>query len=127
MKFLNPKTGEIYETVWQFPVCSFLFGSASPTHLMRSSETQNDKSGPVGWKKGRWQSMEQFSVRLQWLRERKKPLRNRKVTSELCGLPPDAIRRYERGEAIPTADSLIKIADYYKVSIDYLLGRTDGI
>ena len=43
MKFLNPKTGEIYETVWQFPVCSFLFGSASPTHLMRSSEVQNER------------------------------------------------------------------------------------
>lgn len=64
-------------------------------------------------------------MRMQRLREKKRPLRNRKVTSELCGLPPDAIRRYERGEAVPTADSLVKIADYYKVSIDYLLGRTN--
>lgn len=69
--------------------------------------------------------MSTFAERLQKLRESKRPLRNRRVTSELCGLPPDAIRRYERGEAIPTADSLVKIADYYKVSTDYLLGRTN--
>ena len=32
---------------------------------------------------------------------------------------------YERGDIdIPTA-TLIKIADFYKVSVDYLLGRTD--
>lgn len=64
-------------------------------------------------------------MRLQKLREKKRPLRSRRVTSELCGLPPDAIRRYERGEAVPTADSLVKIADYYTVSVDYLLGRTN--
>lgn len=69
--------------------------------------------------------MSTFAERLQKLRESKRPLRSRRVTSELCGLPPDAIRRYERGEAIPTADSLVKIADYYKVSTDYLLGRTN--
>ena len=50
---------------------------------------------------------------------------SRKVVSELCGLHSDAIRRYERGEAIPTADALAKIADYYRVSADYLLGRTN--
>ena len=50
---------------------------------------------------------------------------SRKVVSELCGLHSDAIRRYERGEAIPTADALSKIADYYHVSADYLLGRTN--
>ena len=33
---------------------------------------------------------------------------------------------YERGDIdIPTA-TLIKIADYHKVSVDYLLGRTDN-
>lgn len=64
-------------------------------------------------------------MRLQKLREKKRPLRSRRVTSEMCGLPPDAIRRYERGEAVPTADSLVKIADYYTVSVDYLLGRTN--
>lgn len=67
--------------------------------------------------------MNELGERLQRLRENKRPLRSRKVTSELCGLPSDAIRRYERGEAMPTAESLLKIADYYQVSVDFLLGR----
>jgi transcriptional regulator with XRE-family HTH domain len=69
--------------------------------------------------------MEEFAVRLQRLRESKRPLRSRRVTSELIGLSTNALQKYERGEAIPMADSLAKIADYYKVSADYLLGRTN--
>lgn len=67
--------------------------------------------------------MEQFAIRLQKLRESKKPVRSRKVTSELCGLPPDAIRRYERGEAEPTLSSLLLMADYFEVTLDDLTGR----
>lgn len=67
--------------------------------------------------------MRGFPERLQQLREAKRPLRSRKVTSELCGLPPDAIRRYERGEAEPTLASLLMLADYFDVSLDYLTGR----
>lgn len=65
----------------------------------------------------------EFRQRLQWLREKKRI--SRKVLSELCGLHPDAIRRYERGEAEPTKDSLIAIADFFEVSIDYLVGRRE--
>ena len=67
--------------------------------------------------------MEEFAIRLQRLRESKKPVRSRKVTSELCGLPSDAIRRYERGEAEPTLSSLLLIADYFEVTLDELTGR----
>lgn len=67
--------------------------------------------------------MEQLAGRLRMLRERKRPLLSRRVTSELIGLHHDALRRYERGERIPEADALLKIADYYGVSVDYLLGR----
>ena len=67
--------------------------------------------------------VETFAARLQQLRESKRPVRSRKVTSELCGLPPDAIRRYERGEAEPTLSSLLLLADYFEVSLDYLTGR----
>ena len=69
--------------------------------------------------------MNELAVRLQKLRESKRPLKSRRLTSELMGLHPNALQKYERGEAIPTADSLLKIADYYKVSVDYLLGRTN--
>ena len=64
-----------------------------------------------------------FSQRLEDLRSRQR--RSRIVVSELCGLPPDAIRSYERGEAVPSVESLIAIADYFCVSIDYLVGRTN--
>lgn len=69
--------------------------------------------------------MSGIAKRLQDLRESRRPTVSRKVVSELCGLHPDAIRRYERGEAVPTAEALVRIADYYKVSTDYLLGRTN--
>lgn len=38
----------------------------------------------------------------------------------------NTISRYETGEREPGINELIKIADYFDVSIDYLLGRTDN-
>ena len=34
-------------------------------------------------------------------------------------------RRYEKGTRTIPVEAVIKLADYYKVSTDYLLGRTD--
>lgn len=65
----------------------------------------------------------EFRKRLQRLRERKRI--SRKVLSELCGLNSDAIRRYERGEREPTMHSLVAIAEYFEVSVDYLVGRSE--
>lgn len=62
-----------------------------------------------------------FSKRLRNLREQQRI--SRMVLSELCGLAPDAVRRYERGEAEPTVASLTALADYFEVSLDYLSGR----
>lgn len=64
-----------------------------------------------------------FPVRLRRLRVQKG--KSRVLLSQLCGLPNSSIRRYERGEAKPNMDSLIAIADYFQVSIDYLVGRTN--
>lgn len=36
-----------------------------------------------------------------------------------------AYGNYERGRQMPKLDILIRIADVYKVSLDYLVGRTD--
>lgn len=36
-----------------------------------------------------------------------------------------SLSRYENNKAYPKADDLAKIADYYNVTTDYLLGRTD--
>ena len=37
----------------------------------------------------------------------------------------NTISRYENGEREPGITELIRIADYFRVSIDYLVGRTD--
>ena len=41
------------------------------------------------------------------------------------GIGFSTYRRYESGERVPDADVLVRIADFYSVSADYLLGRTD--
>lgn len=38
----------------------------------------------------------------------------------------NTISRYETGEREPGINELIRIADYFNVSIDYLLNRTDN-
>lgn len=38
----------------------------------------------------------------------------------------NTISRYETGKREADYDSLIKIANYFSVSIDYLFGRTDN-
>lgn len=64
-----------------------------------------------------------FPERLRRLRERRRV--SRYVVSELCGLNRNAVRRYERGEAEPNMKALINIADYFEVSLDYLVGVSD--
>lgn len=36
-----------------------------------------------------------------------------------------SLGKYERGEQQPSFDTLIKIADYFNVPVDYLIGRTN--
>ena len=44
----------------------------------------------------------------------------------ILGITERSYQRYENGNNTPPYDTLIKIADYFNVSIDYLLGRTDN-
>ena len=67
--------------------------------------------------------MSTFPDRLRRLREHHQL--KRCVLSELCGLNRNTIKRYEMGTQKPSMDALISIADYFGVSIDYLLGRSD--
>lgn len=41
------------------------------------------------------------------------------------GATEQAYQRYEYGKTVPSALVLIAIADFYDVSIDYLVGRSD--
>ena len=45
--------------------------------------------------------MDEFPERLRRLRESMRPVRSMTVTSQLMGLSPDALRKYERGEVEP--------------------------
>ena len=47
------------------------------------------------------------------------------VTSQLMGLSPDALRKYERGEVEPKMTALKLIADYYEISLDELCKTED--
>ena len=49
----------------------------------------------------------------------------RKALSEVIGKTTQSITNYESGEAFPDYENLGKIADYFGVSCDYLLGRSD--
>ncbi|WP_018085681.1 helix-turn-helix domain-containing protein [Desulfurispora thermophila] len=65
-----------------------------------------------------------FSERLRQLRENKKISRD-DLASHL-GLSYWAISKYETGERTPDHTTLERIADYFGVSVDYLLGRNDN-
>lgn len=64
--------------------------------------------------------MSAFSEKLQSLRERERPVKSRKVQSELMGLGSNTLRRYERGEREPSLRELKVIANYYHISLDEL-------
>ena len=45
--------------------------------------------------------------------------------AEMLGITPQAYQRYEYGTSEPNGDGFIILADFYGVSADYLLGRTE--
>jgi len=69
-------------------------------------------------------AMGMFADRLKKLREDRK-ISQRTPLARETGLSPAIISRYESGERTPTEDVIYKIARYFNVSADYLLGLTD--
>lgn len=55
--------------------------------------------------------------------------KNRNLTqddmSTTLGISRAALSHYEKGRREPDYDTLINIADFFKVSLDYIMGRTD--
>lgn len=45
--------------------------------------------------------------------------------AQATGIDQRTISNYETGKTIPDAFALIKLADFFGVSIDYLVGRVD--
>ena len=61
---------------------------------------------------------------------RLKELRVKKKKTQLnvqleTGIEQALLSKYESGKRIPPTETLIILADYYKVSMDYIMGRTD--
>lgn len=67
--------------------------------------------------------MSLFQVRLLLCREKITKTQQQVATD--AGLNYRTYCRYERGEAEPSMNALIKLADYFDVSLDYLTGRTE--
>lgn len=67
--------------------------------------------------------MEILAKRLKGLREDRRIYQ--RELAEILGMSFRGYQNYETGQSEPKLATLIAIADYYHVSVDYLLGRTD--
>ncbi len=65
-----------------------------------------------------------MKIKLRELRKERR-ISQLKLAMDL-GMNQNSISRYETGERQADYETLIAFADYFKVSIDYLLGRTDN-
>lgn len=64
-----------------------------------------------------------FGERLKELRQEKQLGQNK--LAELLDLSNASISYWENGKQEPTASALFKLADFFNVSVDYLLGLED--
>lgn len=67
--------------------------------------------------------MSKLSERLLALRQ-ERDLSQKNLVKEM-GFALNTYVRYERGERVPDADVLVRIADFYGVTLDYLVGRSE--
>jgi len=63
-----------------------------------------------------------FAERLKELREENNMTQEQ--LGKLLNVTKQAISSYEKGENEPSLDTLVKIAEIFNVSLDYLFGRT---
>jgi transcriptional regulator with XRE-family HTH domain len=67
--------------------------------------------------------MNKFAERLKELRKLNKI--TQKQVALKTAIAERVYQSYEYGKVIPTATTLITLADYFNVSLDYLVGRSD--
>lgn len=65
-----------------------------------------------------------FAERLTELQQQKNVTKQDVYSA--VGISRVAYYRYEKGEREPNSSLLIALADYFGVSLDYLVGRTDN-
>lgn len=68
--------------------------------------------------------MQIISERLKKLRENL-GVSQAKLAQEI-GVTQASVNRYETGKVFPTAETLLKYADRFDVSLDYIFGRTEN-
>lgn len=67
--------------------------------------------------------MESFSSRLKYLRKEKG--KTQQSIAELLKVQRSTYGEYERGKILPPMDKLKVLADYFGISVDYLMGHTN--
>ncbi|MBP1917220.1 transcriptional regulator with XRE-family HTH domain [Lederbergia galactosidilyticus] len=67
--------------------------------------------------------MDMFSKRLKLLRTNKKLTQQN--MANFLGITRQGYAKYETGQSEPDNETIKKLADFFDVSTDYLLGRTD--
>ena len=60
-----------------------------------------------------------------------KQLRKSKCITQIAlqmatGIQQALLSKYENGERVPPTETLIRLADFYNVSMDYIMCRTDN-
>lgn len=68
--------------------------------------------------------MQILAKRLKELREERRIYQ--RELAEILGMSFRGYQNYETGQSEPKLATLMVLADYYQVSIDYLVGRTDA-
>ncbi len=67
---------------------------------------------------------EKFSKRLKELRH-SKGVSTRNLANSIGLKSHGAITQFEKGTSMPALDTLVAIADFFEVTLDYLVGRSD--
>lgn len=65
-----------------------------------------------------------FGKRLREVRKRSKVTLNQ--LASVIGMSRQAVIKYESGERFPDEETLVKLADFFSISLDYLLGRNSS-
>lgn len=68
--------------------------------------------------------MSVIGLRLKYLREKNDF--SQKRVAESLGISNVQLSRYESGDRKPDPETLAQLADFYDVSIDYIIGRTNN-
>ena len=67
--------------------------------------------------------MAKFSERICALRKEKKMTQQK--MADFCGIQLRSYQAYEYNNIFPEVPRLLRLADYFNVSLDYLMGRSD--